>query len=185
MAVVIIGVFFVISTLSFSDRLAEGVWPEILVAPTHIDECNLDYAAKSWKVRWWLLDGYLALLYLVSFTSIAYLWRPTPNNRRLAMSDELAQDEEDAEDYDLALEHRTRSRDSEDEEDHDDARTLVDRRGPGTVGDDQVVFEIGDEDAGSDDEDAPAKKQRGQNGNSGRHGGVEERAGLIGSDEED
>lgn len=102
------------------------------------------------------------------------------------MSDELAQDEEDAEDYDLeALEHRTRSREGEDEEDEDDAQTLVGRRGPGTIGEDQVVFEIGDEDAGSDDEDAPAKKQRGQNGNSGRYGGVEERAGLIGSDEED
>jgi len=162
-AVVIIGIFFVISSLSFSDRLAE------------------DYAAKSWKVRWWLLDGYLALLYLVSFTSIAYLWRPTPNNRRLAMSDELAQDDEDAEDYDLeALEHRTRVRDDDDDEDEDGA-TLVGRRGPGSIGEDQVV---GDEDAGSDDEDSPVKKSRGQNGSS-RHGGADERAGLIGSDEDD
>jgi len=98
------------------------------------------------------------------------------------MSDELAQDEEDAEDYDLeALEHRTRARDDED----DDA-TLVGRRGPDSMADDQVVFEIGDEDAGSDEEvDSPAKKQRGQNGGSSHHAASEERAGLIGSDEED
>lgn len=59
-----------------------------------------DYAAKTWKVRWWrkslnhvhnkcmmlillpVLDGWLALLYLVAFTSIAYLWRPSEHNRR-------------------------------------------------------------------------------------------------------
>ncbi|KAH7930405.1 protein PTM1 [Leucogyrophana mollusca] len=62
--VVVIAIFFVVSSFSFSDRLAE------------------DYAAKSWKIRWWLLDGYLAILYFVSFWSIAYLWRPSENNRR-------------------------------------------------------------------------------------------------------
>ncbi|KAH7909796.1 protein PTM1 [Hygrophoropsis aurantiaca] len=62
--VVVIAIFFVVSSFSFSDRLAE------------------DYAAKSWKIRWWLLDGYLAILYFASFWSIAYLWRPSENNRR-------------------------------------------------------------------------------------------------------
>ncbi|KIJ66304.1 hypothetical protein HYDPIDRAFT_87001 [Hydnomerulius pinastri MD-312] len=62
--VLIIAIFFVVSSFSFSDRLAE------------------DYAAKSWRIRWWLLDGYLAILYFVAFWSIAYLWRPTENNRR-------------------------------------------------------------------------------------------------------
>ncbi|KAF8898991.1 protein PTM1 [Infundibulicybe gibba] len=62
--VLIIAIFFVVSSLSFSGRLAE------------------DYAAKSWKYRWWLLDGWLALLYFVAFAAIAYLWRPTANNRR-------------------------------------------------------------------------------------------------------
>lgn len=129
-------------------------------------------------MRWWLLDGYLALLYLVAFTAIAYLWRPTPNNRRLAMFDEIAQDEEDAEDYDLeALEHRTRARDD------DDDTTLVGRRGPDSLAEDQVVFEIGDEDGASDEEDdSPHKKRRGaQSRVSEHHEGVaDERAGLIG-----
>ncbi|KAF8560018.1 protein PTM1 [Imleria badia] len=62
--VVVIAIFFVVSSMAFSDRLAE------------------DYAAKSWRIRWWLLDGYLAILYFISFWSIAYLWRPTENNRR-------------------------------------------------------------------------------------------------------
>ncbi|KAF8846021.1 hypothetical protein BDN67DRAFT_1018676 [Paxillus ammoniavirescens] len=62
--VVVITIFFVVSSFAFSDRFAE------------------DYAAKSWRIRWWLLDGYLAILYFVSFWSIAYLWRPTENNRR-------------------------------------------------------------------------------------------------------
>ena len=69
-----------------------------------------------------LLDGWLALLYLVAFGGICYLWRPTPHNRRLAMSEELAQEDEDAEDYDMeALERRTRLRDGDD----DDDATLV------------------------------------------------------------
>ncbi|KAJ7246326.1 lung seven transmembrane receptor-domain-containing protein [Mycena haematopus] len=133
--VVVIAVFFVVSTLSFSGRLAE------------------DYSAKSWRVRWWLLDGWLALLYLVAFAAISYLWRPSANNRRLAMSDELAQDEEDAEDYDLeSMGQRGRVPD----EDDDDAATLVGRR-EGVVADDNVVFEIGDED---DDDEEEAKKRR-------------------------
>jgi hypothetical protein len=92
----------------------------------------------------------------------------------LAMSDEIAQDEEDAEDYDLeALEHRTRARDD------DDDATLVNRRGPDSVTDDHVVFEIGDEDVGSDDED---DKKRRANRLSGEraNGDDDERAGLMG-----
>ncbi|KAG8921000.1 hypothetical protein FRC02_000489 [Tulasnella sp. 418] len=83
LAVIAIAAFFVISSLSFSNRYDE------------------DYAPSSWKSRWWLLDGWMVLLYLFVFVVIAFLWRPTGSNRRLAMSDELAQDEEDAEDYDL------------------------------------------------------------------------------------
>jgi hypothetical protein len=146
-AVIVIVIFFVVSTMSFSGRLAE------------------DYAAKSWKARWWLLDGWLALLYLASFTAITYVWRPSPNNARLAMSDELAQDEEDAEDYDLDTLHRTRVAGE------DDDATLIGQRGPDSPTEDNVVFEIGDED---DDEEDPHKKRRG--GHSSRE---DERAGLI------
>ncbi|KAI0082097.1 hypothetical protein K474DRAFT_1767896 [Panus rudis PR-1116 ss-1] len=64
MTVVVIAIFFVVSSLTFSGRFAE------------------DYGAKSWKVQWWLLDGWLSLLYFVDFVAIAYLWRPSPNNRR-------------------------------------------------------------------------------------------------------
>ncbi|KAI0328533.1 hypothetical protein GY45DRAFT_1347163 [Cubamyces sp. BRFM 1775] len=150
MTVVIIAIFFVVSSLTFSGRLAE------------------DYGAKSWKIQWWLLDGWLTLLYLVDFVAIAWLWRPSPNNRRY-----IAQDEEDAEDYDLeSLERRTEARDMPDGD--DDAATLVGR----PVGEDAVVFEIGDEGQESDDEDAAPKKRRGE-----RHEGEEhEREGLMKDD---
>jgi hypothetical protein len=97
------------------------------------------------------------------------------------MSDEIAQDEEDAEDYDLeALNHRTRARDD------DDDATLVGGRPGGheALADDHVVFEIGDEDAGSDgEEDVNAKKRRlsGENHRSRE----EERQGLIGRDRDE
>ncbi|KAG1864765.1 lung seven transmembrane receptor-domain-containing protein [Suillus subalutaceus] len=164
--VAIIAVFFVISSMSFSDRLAE------------------DYAAKSWKIRWWLLDGYLALLYFFTFWSIAYLWRPSENNRRLAMSDEIAQEDEDAEDYDLeTLQQRTVARE-------DDEITLVNsRREPEALAEDHVVFEIGDEDIGSDDEGETAVKKRrgGERRASGdrQDSADEERQGLIHKDRDE
>jgi flagellar biosynthesis/type III secretory pathway M-ring protein FliF/YscJ len=143
--------------MSFSGRLAE------------------DYAAKSWRSQWWLLDGWMALLYLAAFSAIAFLWRPSANNRRLAMSDEIAQDEEDAEDYDLeSLEHRTRAL-----EDDDDNSTLVGstRR---ALPSDGVVFEIGDED---DEEEMTPKNRQGDRPSIDEHSGdTGERDALINGD---
>ncbi|KAJ3481723.1 hypothetical protein NLI96_g7467 [Meripilus lineatus] len=87
-----------------------------------------------------------------------------------AMFDELAQDEEDAEDYDMeALERRTEALGMHDD---DDTSTLVGNRGPN----DEVVFEIGDDGAdGSDDEDH-SKKRRGA---SHQDGLSHEREGLM------
>jgi len=171
-------IFFVVSSLAFSGRLAEG-------EPSFFQRCDWipiffpDFEAKQWQVRWWLLDGWLALLYLVAFGGIAYLWRPSANNRRLAMSDEIAQDENDAEDYDLeSLTRRQRLRD----EDDDDATPVGGRNGRlPSLTEDHVVFEIGDED---DEEENPSRKLRterlsGENVHANRS---EERQGLIGPD---
>lgn len=150
--------------------------PTILSSSLHPTDPNsrLDYAANSWKYRWWLLDGWLALLYLAAFWAIAYLWRPTGSNRLLAMSEELAQEEPGAEDYDMAALERggARGPGHPDEEDDDDAVTLVgSRRGNGRLADDNVVFEIGDEDAhGSDDDEHKPPSAR---------GGGAERRGLM------
>lgn len=128
-AVIVIGAFFVLSSFSFSSRTEE------------------DFAPNSWRWRWWLIDGYLALLYLVVFSSTAYLWRPTGSNRRLAMSDELAQDEEDAEDYDLeALESRGQPHPL-----NADGIPEAPRSGRRhVVGEDETVFEIGEDDEDED-----------------------------------
>lgn len=95
------------------------------------------------------------------------------------MFDELAQDEEDAEDYDMeALERRTEANEAAYHlHDDDDTATLV-GRGPGSVmADDAVVFEIGDEDAHelSDDEDPAKKRGRGHE----HDGEAHEREGLM------
>ena len=52
-----------------------------------------DFVPYHWKTRWFVLDGWLNLVYFADVAWIAYVWRPTANNRRFAMSDELAQDE--------------------------------------------------------------------------------------------
>lgn len=173
--VVIIVIFFIVSSLTFSGRLAEGISRSLFTWCQVTDTGLADYGARSWKVQWWLLDGWLALLYLVDIMAISYLWRPSPNNRRLAMFDEIAQDEEDAEDYDMeALERRT-------EANHmgmdDDAVTLVDR-GPGAVGADEVVFEIGDDTHDASDDEDSHKKRRGVHEGGEEH----EREGLMKED---
>ena len=96
------------------------------------------------------------------------------------MFDELAQDEEDAEDYDMeALERRTDADETYRHHDDDDTATLV-GRGPGSMQDDAVVFEIGDEDAHElSDEEDPAKRRRVQGTRHDGHGEDHEREGLM------
>ncbi|KAI0199701.1 lung seven transmembrane receptor-domain-containing protein [Astrocystis sublimbata] len=53
-----------------------------------------DYVPFHWKSRWFILDGWLNIVYFVDVAWVAYVWRPTANNRRFAMSDEIAQDED-------------------------------------------------------------------------------------------
>lgn len=48
-----------------------------------------DFTPNNWQTRWFVLDGWLNLVYLFDVCFIAYLWRPTANNRRFAMSDEV------------------------------------------------------------------------------------------------
>ena len=50
---------------------------------------NADFVPNHWKTRWFILDGWLNIVYLLDIASIAYIWRPTANNRRFAMSDEV------------------------------------------------------------------------------------------------
>ncbi|GAW12775.1 hypothetical protein ANO14919_021460 [Xylariales sp. No.14919] len=53
-----------------------------------------NYVPFHWKSRWFVLDGWLNLVYFADVAWVAYVWRPTANNRRFAMSDEIAQDED-------------------------------------------------------------------------------------------
>lgn len=53
-----------------------------------------DFLPSHWKTRWFILDGWLNIVYMFDICFVAYLWRPTANNRRFAMSDELTQDED-------------------------------------------------------------------------------------------
>ena len=52
------------------------------------------YVPFHWKSRWFILDGWLNLVYFADVAWVAYVWRPTANNRRFAMSDELTQEDD-------------------------------------------------------------------------------------------
>ncbi|KAJ5121496.1 Transmembrane receptor eukaryota [Penicillium bovifimosum] len=75
-SIVVIFGFFFINSFAFAGRSDASFVPE------------------HWKARWFVLDGWLNLVYLFDIGFVAYLWRPTVNNRRFAMSDELAQDDD-------------------------------------------------------------------------------------------
>lgn len=49
-----------------------------------------DFAPTHWQTRWFILDGWLNLVYFFDVCFVAYIWRPTANNRRFAMSDEVS-----------------------------------------------------------------------------------------------
>lgn len=71
-SIIVIFGFFFINTFVFASRDIE------------------DFVPEHWKTRWFVLDGWLNLVYLFDIMFIAYLWRPTAHNRRFAMSDEVS-----------------------------------------------------------------------------------------------
>jgi hypothetical protein len=71
-SILVIFGFFFINSFSFAGR------------------SDPDFVPNNWKTRWFILDGWLNLVYLVDIAYVAYLWRPTANNRRFAMSDEAS-----------------------------------------------------------------------------------------------
>ncbi|KAI6091908.1 lung seven transmembrane receptor-domain-containing protein [Hypoxylon rubiginosum] len=75
-----------------------------------------DYVPFHWKSRWFVLDGWLNLVYFADVAWVAYVWRPTANNRRFAMSDEIAQDEDGG--FEFADVGAPDDSDEEDEEAH-------------------------------------------------------------------
>ncbi|KAI9327632.1 lung seven transmembrane receptor-domain-containing protein [Zopfochytrium polystomum] len=75
-SLVILLLFFVINITLFGERKDPRLVPVL------------------WKIKWFLLDGWLNTLYFAVFVSIAYLWRPTTNNERYGL-DELASDDFD------------------------------------------------------------------------------------------
>ena len=71
LSIVIIFVFFFVNSWIFAGQSDE------------------DFVPNHWKGRWFILDGWLNLVYFFDVAFIAYVWRPTANNRRFAMSDEV------------------------------------------------------------------------------------------------
>lgn len=76
LSIIVIFGFFVLNSFSFASAR------------------DPDYVPFHWKTRWFLFDGWPNVVYFADVAFIAYVWRPTPNNRRFAMSDEIAQEDD-------------------------------------------------------------------------------------------
>lgn len=70
-SIIVIFIFFFVNSWTFA-----GVSDE-------------DFVPSHWSTRWFILDGWLNLVYLADVFFVSWLWRPTANNRRFAMSDEV------------------------------------------------------------------------------------------------
>lgn len=96
-SVIVIFLFFFLNSLIFAN------------------ESPLEYITQHWQSRWFMLDGWLNVVYFIDFCIIAFIWRPTENNRRFAMSTQLAQDESEAQEFEIGS-----LRESDDEDFIDD-----------------------------------------------------------------
>ena len=61
----------------------------VVTSWTLAGQTDADIIATNWKGRWFILDGWLNLVLFFDMAFVAYVWRPTANNRRFAMSDEV------------------------------------------------------------------------------------------------
>lgn len=183
-AVVAIFAFFIITSIAFSQSSAE------------------DFSPNVWPYRWFLLDGWMGTLYLAVFGSIAWLWRPTGQNLRLSMSDEIGQDEGfDGEDYEIGEFGQHGGPDDDDEEASTakpgsrgdtegtasagtatgrQSAAVQGRSGAGAVGDDEVVFEIGED----EEEGQTPRKTQHREARDAVGGSVGERQGLMANETE-
>lgn len=122
-SVCMVVVVFVLNILNFGSRMSPD-WP-----------------AKNWKRRWFMLDGWLNILYFIVFLVIVILWRPTDNNARYGL-EQLSQDEDEA----MDLENNLRRAEGLG---YDGMKGRG--NGDGRMMDDEAaIFELGDEE--SDDE---------------------------------
>lgn len=119
-SVIMVVVIFILNMFAFSGRN------------------EVDWAAKSWKWRWVMLDGLLNALYFIVFLVIVILWRPTSNNQRYGL-EQISQDEEEAFD----LENRLRQAEGR------SSRGVDSRR----LEDDTAIFELGEDDLSDEEAD--------------------------------
>ncbi|BGP39303.1 hypothetical protein JCM10449v2_003241 [Rhodotorula kratochvilovae] len=125
-------VLFIASSITFSSRLSPS------------------FPARTWQTRWLLLDGWLSLLFAGVFFAVAYLWRPTGANRRLALSDELPHDEGDVD-----LEEELLADEDRDDAGELDGSSIVLRQRRST--DSRVVFDVGSDEDDDDASDAASE----------------------------
>jgi hypothetical protein len=136
---------------------------------------DANFVPFHWQTRWFILDGWLNIVYLADVVFIAYVWRPTANNRRFAMSDELAQDDEGFEIADFGVE-------DDDEDDENLGAHRGDRTQPGQEGprydpppgantakeiprgslEGETIFAVGDEDGDRWSEEGSDNEERGK-----------------------
>ncbi|KAF9433036.1 hypothetical protein BGZ76_009973 [Entomortierella beljakovae] len=122
--------FFVINILNFTNMNSED-WP-----------------ANHWRIKWFLLDGWLNILYLIVFTVIVILWRPTENNKRYGI------DQLETDDFDDNDEHADINNARAAESMGLTGMKLRPQRRDYEMEDDEVaMFDIGEEDEDDDDDD--------------------------------
>lgn len=60
-----------------------------------------DFMISYWQYKWVIYDGWPNIVFCIAFVLIMILWRPSNDNMRYAMSTQLSQTENDAEEFEI------------------------------------------------------------------------------------
>ena len=83
-----------------------------------------DFMNKYWQLQWITSDGWPNIVFCVAFTLVMILWRPNSDNKRYAMSTQLAQNENDADEFEIGSLNGSDVEQFDNDEDDDDERTF-------------------------------------------------------------
>ncbi|GAA5967802.1 hypothetical protein JCM3765_001442 [Sporobolomyces pararoseus] len=140
-SIFVIFLFFVISAVSFSSRLRSS------------------FPSKTWRHRYWFVEGWSSILYFIVFLSISILWRPSSNNRKLGLSEDQAVIRSEEDEVDALLRNSGQGEEEADELKDSIPLTRRRRSDSNQSRDREVMFEVGSDDGVEEERDS--KRGRG------------------------
>lgn len=102
---------------------------------------SVAWDAQYWQVYWFLRDGWMNIVYLIAFTAIIVLWRPTTNNARYGL-EELPDNHLDAFDLEMMSPTVASNVDQQQSRHRSGYASPLEAHGSGAPNDGRVLFDV-------------------------------------------